>query len=390
MLCEFHTSPSADRDDRSAISLTNTRFSMRVIRIFLSTPSDVDEERAQVANLVRDINETVQFLTPSQDVRFELVQYQTHAFPDVGAPQEVIDRQIPVDYDLYLGIMWKRAGTPTADAVSGTVHEFDHAFKHRQTHGWPVIMFFFCDEKLDFPQQDEEVEQLQQVLAFRKRLASIGYTVTYATRDGFRDDLRPRLLRGLADIVLAPKREGLRESTDESLVPEGHEQRLRRLAQLYDETRQRMRSGSDRTREMTRIFNSMVEFASGTRPLLAELEQSSSAGERLAAVAILNAFPQADQLEWLAQRLDNPSVEAPFVGYQAAVALGQAARSLSTEDLPALTTALNDALQLANKLPSDSDRIRALEYALQEATRRGRPETLDQSWGSRPSGGSQP
>ena len=47
---------------------------MRVVRIFLSTPSDVEWERGQVANLVRDINETVQFLAPAQDVRIELVQ----------------------------------------------------------------------------------------------------------------------------------------------------------------------------------------------------------------------------------------------------------------------------------------------------------------------------
>lgn len=46
---------------------------MRVVRIFLSHRSDVEVERAQIGNLVRDINEAVQYLAPSQDVRFELV-----------------------------------------------------------------------------------------------------------------------------------------------------------------------------------------------------------------------------------------------------------------------------------------------------------------------------
>jgi hypothetical protein len=343
---------------------------MRVVRIFLSTPSDVDDEQTQVANLVRDLNETVQFLAPSQDVRFELVRYQTHAFPDVGPPQEVIDRQIPVDYDLYLGIMWKRAGTPTADAASGTVHEFEQALEHRRKHGWPVVMFFFCDERLDFPQSQEDVQQLANVVAFRKRLASIGYTVTYATHSSFRDAVRPRLLRGLADIVFAPKRDELRAGVQEPLVPPEQEKKLRDLAQRYDETRRAMSSGNARTRELQKIFNSMVELASEARPLLPELKQSASPGERLTAVAILHAFPQVDELEWLAERLDNPVVESPFVGYQAAVALSQAARSLPSHDMPAVTTALERALEFAKKLPGDVDRIRVLEYALKEIEQR--------------------
>jgi hypothetical protein len=118
---------------------------------------------------------------------------------------------------------------------------------------------------------------------------------------------------------------------------------------------------------MQTIFNGMVEAASAVRPLLADLHRSASAGERLAAIAILNAFPQVDCLPWLAERLDNPDVEKPFVGYQAAVALGQAARTLARTHPEEVRTAIERALELARKLPQDSDRIRALEYALDEA-----------------------
>jgi hypothetical protein len=339
---------------------------MRVVRIFLSHPSDVEMERTQLAELVRDINETVQYLAPAQEVRFELVQHETHAFPDVGAPQDVIDKQIPVDYDLYVGVMWRRSGTPTSRAIGGTVHEFEQALEHRNNHGWPVIMFFFCDEKIDFPQDAEEIEQLEGVIAFRERLAGIGYTVKYATHEGFRDVVRPRLLRGLANILDAPPQEGHRESVDEPAVHPVQEEALRGLTQQYDNVRRTMRSGSARTREMTTLFNSMVGLASATRPLLGGLQRSSSAGDRLAAIAILYAFPSVDQVDWLAERLDNPTVEAPFVGFQAAQALGEAARSLPFESLPRLTSALDRALELANNLPTDPDRIRALESAMRE------------------------
>jgi hypothetical protein len=343
---------------------------MRVVRIFLSTPSDVDAEREQVATLVRDINETVQFLAPAQDVRVELVHYETHSFPDVGQPQEVIDRQLPDDYDLYLGIMWKRAGTPTDDAASGTVHEFRQALAHRRQHGRPVIMFFFCDEKIDFPRTAEEVAQLGHVLEFRDEVNAIGLTVSYATRAGFREVLRPRLLRGLADILSSAGAGPSAGGGEGPVVRPLDDERLRSLARAYDEVRERMTSGSARTARMTELFNSMVGLASAVRPMLGELEASRSAGERLGAIAVLNAFPDVDHVDWLADRLDNPVLEAPFVGYQAAVALAQAVRSLPAADQPLVESALRRALALARRLPDDPDRIRVIEHALDESGRR--------------------
>jgi len=343
---------------------------MRVVRVFLSTPSDVDLERVQVKELVRDINETVQFLAPAREMRFEVVHYETHAFPDIGAPQAVIDRQIPVDYDLYLGIMWERAGTPTGDAASGTIHEFEEALKHREAQGWPVIMFFFCDEDIAFPSSPDELDQLRTVLEFRQRLSSIGYTVAYGDRAQFREALRPRLLRAFADIVAADRRGDGRAPDGEPVVPAGQQGALSALAEQYVETRRSMPSGTARTSAMARIFNSMVELAATTKPLLHSLQASPSPGERLAAIAILHAFPDVEQVDWLAERLDNPEGEAPFVGYQAAVALGLAARGLRPDELPRVAHAVDRALELARQLPSDSDRIRSLEHARDELARR--------------------
>jgi hypothetical protein len=335
---------------------------VRVIRIFLSSPSDVDLERAELAMLVRDINDTIQFLAPEREIRLELIHHETHAFPDVGSPQEVIDRQIPIDFDIYLGIMWKRCGTPTGGHPSGTIHEFTQALEHRERFGWPTIMFFFSDEVIEMPHDDKEVEQLTGVVRFRQQLASIGYTVTYPSRAGFREAVRGRLLRAFADVIERPQRQTVAEERTESVDP-ARRSELDRLTSEYDHVRATMPSGHDRTRVMTTIFHQLVALAPQARPLLDQLQRSSSAGERLAAIAILNAFPDRHELDWLAERLDNPDVEEPFVGYQAAAALGQAVRSLPADDLDVARTALDRALALARKLPRDSDRIRVLEYA---------------------------
>lgn len=345
---------------------------MRVVRIFLSTPSDVDVERAQVQHLVRDVNETLQFLDTGRELRIEVVYHETHAFPDVGSPQTVIDRQLPVDYEIYLGIMWKRAGTPTGTAASGTIHEFDLAYEHALEHGWPTVMFFFCDDQIQMPRAQDEIEQLAHVIAFRHRLDSIGYTASYTDRDTFRDALRPRLLRAIADVLSNAGAGATAREVGAGFVPPAQQARIRSLAERYNEIRRDMPSGSQRTRAMTELYNDMVEIASDVRPLLDELEGSPSAGERLAAIAVLRAFPSVHHLSWLAGRLDNPGVEAPFMGYQAAVALSQAAQSLGRDHPNEIAAALDHAVTLAQKLPSDPDRIAVLRRSIEKLQRLSR------------------
>jgi hypothetical protein len=131
-----------------------------------------------------------------------------------------------------------------------------------------------------------------------------------------------------------------------------------------------MRAGGARTRHMTSIFSRMKAKASGVRSLLNEFEQSSSAGNRLAGIAVLQMFPSVEHVDWLAERLDNPELEKPFVGYQAAIALLEAARTLPRTDCDRLKTAVEKAKLLAEKMPDDPDRLLVLEAVEQELFRK--------------------
>ena len=97
------------------------------INIFVASPGDVAEERKAVDIVVSEINKT---LKDYHELAFNVIKWETDAQPGIDVdPQAVINKQIPVDYDIFLGIMCARFGTPTGRAASGTEEEFNRAYE---------------------------------------------------------------------------------------------------------------------------------------------------------------------------------------------------------------------------------------------------------------------
>jgi len=90
--------------------------SVTKIRLFMSSPGDVEPERAKVTAVVNQVN---RMLGDSLGVVLEVVDWKTHVVPDMGRPQEVINQQVGGDYDIFVGILWKRFGTPQARLNQG-------------------------------------------------------------------------------------------------------------------------------------------------------------------------------------------------------------------------------------------------------------------------------
>jgi len=343
----------------------------RTLKVFLASPSDVVEERGALARLIRDINDVLAFLAPEKHLKLELVRYETHTFPDLGQPQEVINRQIPMDYDIFVGVMWSRCGTPTGTEPSGTIEEFRRAFERRKKGHLPRIMFYFCDQMIPIPDA-EELRQLAGVVEFRAELAKMGLTGSYPSHADFSEYVRGGLLRAIRDTLLeetgTPQVSVLLQPP--AVLDSNAQAEVLKLAADYEQIRRDMPSGGPRTLRMAAIFSEMKIKAAGVQVLLDRLEQNASPGVRLAAIAILQMFPNAQHLDWLAERLDNPNLEQPFVGYQAAVALLEAARALSTNECERVRAALQRAFTLSQRLPNDSDRILVLKSAEHELNRR--------------------
>jgi hypothetical protein len=232
-------------------------------------------------------------------------------------------------------------------------------------------MFYFCDQPIPIPDK-EGLQQLAGVVEFRAELFKMGLTGSYPSHSEFSEYVRGGLLRAIRDTLLeeseAPQISALLQPP--AVLDTGAQVEIQRLAADYEQIRREMPSGGPRTLRMAAVFSEMKIKAAGVQVLLDSFEQSPSPGIRLAAIAILQMFPDVRHLDWLAERLDNPNLEHPFVGYQAAVGLLEAARSLSVEECGRVQAALQRAFSLAQSLRSDSDRLLVLKSAEHEFNRR--------------------
>lgn len=107
-------------------------------------------------------------------IRLEVIRWEDDAYPGIGADaQDVINQQLPQDYDLFIGIMWTRFGTPTLRAESGTAEEFARAVDaHRSAPGNTEIFFYFKDTPISPSKLD--VDQHTKVQTFKRSLKDEG------------------------------------------------------------------------------------------------------------------------------------------------------------------------------------------------------------------------
>lgn len=161
----------------------------------MASPGDVQTERDLLPAIVNELN-----FTTGQKLGFviELVRWETHCRPGMGRPQGLINDLIG-DYDVFLGIMWKRFGTPTGEADSGTEEEFNLAYGQWEKSGWPHILFYFCQAPYNYRTQGE-LDQRGKVLKFHESLKGKGIAWEYKSKESFADTVRPHLSGLLLDM----------------------------------------------------------------------------------------------------------------------------------------------------------------------------------------------
>ncbi|MBK9750066.1 MAG: hypothetical protein IPO91_25285 [Chloroflexi bacterium] len=167
------------------------------IRIFISSPGDLSEERRIIKSVIDDLN-----YSPHYQNKYKLIaySYEGNIPPIAGeAPQIVVDRFLlqPDHADVLVCILWLRMGTPTeglinpetgAPYLSGTEYEFMTAYRANQVHNRPLILLYqYKNPPESFDKFDQE--QYQRVQKFFDRFRSGGDLKGFVTEIKERSEL---------------------------------------------------------------------------------------------------------------------------------------------------------------------------------------------------------
>jgi hypothetical protein len=162
-----------------------------VLQVFVASPSDVKVEREALESVIAELNRT---WSKKLSLRLELNRWETSIYPGFGSdPQEVINKQIGDNYDIFIGILWGRVGTPTPRAQSGTLEEFERAYsKYQRDPDSIELMIYFKDAPI--APSNINTDQLSAVKKFRSGLGEQGGLYwTFETTSEFESTLRSHL-----------------------------------------------------------------------------------------------------------------------------------------------------------------------------------------------------
>lgn len=142
--------------------------SRKVIRAFLASPGDLQEERKAVRDVVVEFNEV---WADRLGYQVELVGWE-ETVAGYGRPQQLINQDLD-RCDLFLGMIWKRWGTPPdtgGEFSSGFHEEFERSIRRRERTGKPEICLFFKEIGTEF--LADPGPDLERVLEFRSGIVS--------------------------------------------------------------------------------------------------------------------------------------------------------------------------------------------------------------------------
>jgi len=162
-----------------------------VFDILIASPSDVEEERTEVLNVITKWN-TVH--SQNETVILNPILWETHSWPKLGdRPQAIINEQIVDGCDILLGFFWTRIGTPTGLEESGTVEEIKRFSKSKKQ-----ISLYFSIRPINPNLIDSE--QFRKVEEFKQECKKIGLVAEYESIENLKEKLYNDLTRIVEDL----------------------------------------------------------------------------------------------------------------------------------------------------------------------------------------------
>ena len=199
----------------------------KIFRCFIASPGDTGKERELCDKVIEDINTS---MGSYFGFRLETVKWENNVHPAIGSDgQAVINEQIGVNYDIFIGIMYMRFGMPTPRAGSGTEEEFNRAVSLHQTNSDVEIMFYFNNKASNI--SDIDAAQLFEVKVFKEKVKNAGCLYwDYDGQEEFANCLRKHLIQYLSRMY------GPHSETEKSIrIATLLEERFNKSLKMYED-----------------------------------------------------------------------------------------------------------------------------------------------------------
>jgi hypothetical protein len=162
------------------------------IQIFVSNPSDVEPEKKIIEKVCSQINDRM--IETNNNVRYAVKEWKKLLPQFDGNPQLKIE-EIVGKYDVYIGILWKKFGSPTGiknestgkEYGSGTEREFYVAYENFKNYGIPEMYLFYKRQSTKDLYDENAHNEFQRILEFKKINQSKGSHIEFPRKEIFKE-----------------------------------------------------------------------------------------------------------------------------------------------------------------------------------------------------------
>lgn len=167
----------------------------KLLRIFVAGPSDVADFKKDAFKAIQDMTEE------AKSTGFDLEPFGQEAVPPAAfgageVAQDVVGKYPGFkDCSILVAILWRRLGTPTGKAPSGTAQEIQEAYERYRATGRPQLFIYF--RQIDPFCLRSPCAEIEGLLAFKESLKKNLYFVEFSDSS----ELTTRLKRDLRQFL---------------------------------------------------------------------------------------------------------------------------------------------------------------------------------------------
>lgn len=153
---------------------------IKQIKILISCPRDVDNIKNLVEDCCTNFNPS---FSKNDSIEFVVIHWKKNVNATITGerPQDIINREFEdQEYDIFIGIFWKRFGEKQSNGKTPTEEEYEIALKnHKKTRKPKIVKVYFKQDPTDMPDSEEEILQMGAVFNFKKRVQQEGVYVGF-------------------------------------------------------------------------------------------------------------------------------------------------------------------------------------------------------------------